>query len=256
MKIIPTLYYEITGSGPTIILLHGYMASTRYWDKATTHLAGHHTVIAMDLLGFGNSPKPLRSRYDFDDQIASINATLAGIGVSKKFTLIGHSMGSLVSLRYAKQYPERLTKLLLTNMPIFASPAEARQDIYSTRKLYRLMLQPGIHGTVWPLFALIMRLRLIPEKVTGNMREHRKYMFQSNGPSRLRSMRNIIFTGMVEADLKALRVKTVLLSGLSDRAPYLRNLQQFSLGTNILVRNVTGGHHLPQTQPELLIELL
>lgn len=210
----------------------------------------------MDLLGFGKSPKPGCSGYDLAAQLRSIEATLDSLAITEPFTLVGHSMGSLISLRYASEHPASIKKLLLTNMPVFASVKEVKSDIYSTRKLYKIALQPGVHGFIWPFFKLFMQLRLLPEHLTGNMKDHRQYMFQSTGISRIRSMRNLIFTAKVEADLRALEVATVLLSGFSDRAPYLKNLQAFRLNQNVALQTVVGGHHLPQTNPSLIARLV
>jgi pimeloyl-ACP methyl ester carboxylesterase len=256
MKTIPQLHYTITGAGPTVVLLHGFMATSRYWDKTITELTSNHTVIAIDLLGFGNSPKPGCSRYDLDAQRASIDATLSALNITQPFTLVGHSMGSLVALKYAVKNPQRVAKLLLTNMPIFASTKEAKKDIYSTRFIYRFALQPGLHGLIWPLFKAVLLLKFLPERLTGNLKTHKTYMFQSNGFARVRSMHNLIFQAKVEADLKLLEVSTEIISGLSDRAVYLHNLYQFKLNNHINTHEVIGGHHLPQSNPQFIASLV
>jgi pimeloyl-ACP methyl ester carboxylesterase len=256
MKTIPLLHYEIAGNGPTVLLLHGYMSNNHYWDSVKVELAKRHRVIAFDLLGFGKSPKPGCSKYDLDAQQRSINATLNKLDVTGPFTLVGHSMGSLIALRYATLNPMRIKKLLLTNMPIFNNRTEARKDIYSTQPLYRFALKPGFHAIIWPVFKTVLLLRLLPARITGNLTTHRRYMFQNNRFARIRSMRNLIFQAKVEADLKALQVKTVVLSGINDRAVYLRNLSRFTLGNRIQSLVVEGGHHLPQTSPQLVAELV
>ncbi len=127
MKASKILHFTDTGTGPLVVLLHGYMASSEYWREVTQYIGKHRRVIAIDLLGFGKSPKPLRSRYDYDSQLTSINATLDSLAVTEPFTLVGHSMGSLVSLRYTKTYAHRVKKLVLTNMPFFLDPVTAKK---------------------------------------------------------------------------------------------------------------------------------
>ena len=252
MKKIPQLYYESTGTGPVVILLHGYMASSRYWERMTEQLAQNHRVIAIDLLGFGKSPKPSRSRYDYVAQIQCIAATLASLDLKVPFTLVGHSMGSLISLRYAREYPEQIKKLLLVNMPVLLSKADAKDEILGTSRLYRIALKPGLHGIIWPIFKAAVQLKLVPERIGENPAARRAYMFQSTGVSRIRSMRNVIFSAKVEADLLSLHAKTVVISGLNDRKRYIQNLASLKLRDSVLISNVTGGHHLPLTQPELI----
>lgn len=256
MKKIPQLHYTISGKGPTVVLLHGYMATSRYWDKTTEELAKRHTVIAIDLLGFGKSPRPSRSRYDLAAQRASIDATLTALHLTQPFTLVGHSMGSLVALDYAVKNPRRVSKLLLANMPVFASTEEAKKNIYNTRFVYRFGLQPRLHSLIWPLFKTILLLKFLPERLAGNLSTHKAFMFQSSGFARVRSMRNLIFQAKVESDLKLLEVSTEIISGLSDRAVYLHNLYQFQLNAHINIHEVEGGHHLPQSNPRLIASLV
>jgi pimeloyl-ACP methyl ester carboxylesterase len=256
MKQIPVLHYEVSGNGPTVVLLHGYMASSRYWQRTTTSLAADHRVIAIDLLGFGKSPKPACSRYDYEAQLASINATLATLDVSEPFILVGHSMGALLALRFTRQYGERVEKLVLANMPIFLTRRQAKKEILGTNPFYKIGLQPGLHSIIWPIFRLSTLLRLIPERIGENAVARRSYMFQSTGISRLRSLRNVIFAGKIQADIQSLRVKTVILSGISDRAQYIQNLGHLPMNEFVRIRNVSGGHHLPITKPESITQFI
>ncbi len=252
MKKIPLLHAIISGTGPTVVLLHGYLASSAYWQTVTSELSLTHRVIAIDLLGFGKSPKPGCNTYGYDDQLASINVTLEKLEVTDAFTLIGHSMGSLIALRYARSFPSRVRKLMLANMPVLLSEKQAKHEILGTNFVYRIGLRPGLHWIVWPLFRLAMRWRLIPETVSENASARRSYIFQSTSISRLRSMRNVIYAAKIEADLRATSVSTLILSGLQDRTRYLQNLAQLRLADHIRVSSVPGGHHLPLTHPQLV----
>jgi pimeloyl-ACP methyl ester carboxylesterase len=250
------LNHEIAGTGPTVVLLHGYMASLEYWRGVAAILSQNYRVVTIDLLGFGNSPKPKCSRYDYEAHVGSLEATLVAAGVTGKFVLVGHSMGSLVSLRFARRNPERIEKLILTNMPIMIGSEQARAEVYGTRLFYRIALKPGFHTALWPVFKLSVIWRLLRGNLGRDLRERRSYLFKSTGFSRLRSLRNVIFDNSVDADLKAIGVATVLLSGMQDRKVYLQNLMAMALQPNITTRNVEGGHHLPLTRPELVAETI
>lgn len=248
----------VTGQGPTVVLLHGYLASSAYWQVIAKDLAHSSQVVTLDLLGFGKSPKPNRSRYDYEAQIASVDHTLDSLGISRPFTLIGHSMGSLIALRYARLFPAQVQKLLLTNMPILLGEKQARQEILGTNMAYRLGLRPGLHWAIWPLFRLALYWQLVPETIAGKATSQLAYIFQSTPASRLRSMRNVIYAATVEADLKAVEVSTLILSGLQDRARYIQNLTQLQfdhkLKQQIKVLSIPGGHQLPLTHPQLVSE--
>ena len=60
------LHYTSTGLGPSVVLVHGLGASSRYWGPVIEALADTHRVITVDLLGFGRSPKPGGVSYDVD----------------------------------------------------------------------------------------------------------------------------------------------------------------------------------------------
>ena len=255
-KQIPILHHEISGSGHTVVLLHGFMASSRYWDKVIALLSRRYRVVAIDLLGFGKSPKPGCSRYDYDAQLASINATLEVVGV-KKFILIGHSMGALIALRYARVFPSRVKRLLLANMPILMNTKQAKENILGENLLYWLALRPGLHAVIWPIFRISAALGLLPSKNIEAAGARKSYIFQSTGISRLRSLRNVIYAAKIEADLRALEMSTTILSGLQDtRAKYLDVLPRLRLNSNIVLQNMAGGHHFPLTQPHVFEEII
>jgi len=97
------LYYEDHGSGPPVVLIHGYPLSGRAWDKQVPALleAGHR-VIAYDRRGFGRSSQPA-SGYDYDTFTADLDALVRKLDLHET-TLAGHSMGSGEVTRYLGTY--------------------------------------------------------------------------------------------------------------------------------------------------------
>ena len=247
------LHYQEHGSGPVVVLLHGFISNSNYWNKITPSLMRKHRVIAIDLLGFGNSPKPGRSKYDYAAQLNSIEATLKAANVIEPFTLVGHSMGALLSLRYARQHKERVSKLVLVNMPVWLDYNEAREEVLGTNVFYRIGLRTGTHTIAWPIFKVVTALQLLSVKSRHNARIRYGFIFASTGASRLRSLRNVIFNAKAEADLMAVEVQTVLISGIHDRASYIRNIAQLRFSGNVRIQNILGGHHLPMSTPEAIL---
>lgn len=250
------LHYQDLGSGPIVVLLHGFMASSLYWHKVTELLALKHRVIAIDLLGFGKSPKPHHSRYDYTAQLASINATVAHIGISEPFKLMGHSMGSLVALRYAREFPERVSKLVLTNMPILLNYRDARRGIMSMNILYYIGLRPWTHPIVWPVFRVLMKYRLLPENNREGVAVRQPYIFQNSAASRLRSLRNVIYSAKIQADLAAIDVATTFVTGIYDNKQYIEHLGKLQFAKHISHLKVAGSHHLPLTKPGFIAGLV
>jgi non-heme chloroperoxidase len=93
------LYYEDHGSGPPVVLIHGYPLSGRAWDKQVPVLleAGHR-VITYDRRGFGKSSQPTLG-YDYDTFAADLALLMDELDL-RDATLIGHSMGTGEVTRY------------------------------------------------------------------------------------------------------------------------------------------------------------
>ncbi|MBT3628025.1 MAG: alpha/beta fold hydrolase, partial [Rhodospirillaceae bacterium] len=98
------------GSGPPLLLLHGYPQSHVMWHKVAPILAQHFTVVAPDLRGYGDSAKPeagadhagYSKRASARDQVAVMTA----LGF-EKFALVGHDRGARVAHRLARDHGER-----------------------------------------------------------------------------------------------------------------------------------------------------
>jgi|SRR4051794_15023483 haloacetate dehalogenase len=103
------LHFEISGSGPPVVLLHGFPQTHAMWRKVTPLLAGH-TVICPDLRGYGESPKPLDG-YSKRELAADVVALARELGYAR-FALVGHDRGALVAFRAALDHPEVVTHLV------------------------------------------------------------------------------------------------------------------------------------------------
>lgn len=115
------------GNGEPIVLLHGIESSSTYWRGVIPVLSQKHRVIALDLLGFGKSPKPLNIAYSLDDQVKWVQKTLRNIGVNK-YKVIGHSLGSLVALALAAKEPDCVVSQTLVS-PVFVAAKNDSNNI-------------------------------------------------------------------------------------------------------------------------------
>jgi pimeloyl-ACP methyl ester carboxylesterase len=124
--------YVKTGSGPTLLLLHGLGCDHHTWDPVVTRLSRHFTVIAPDLLGHGASDKP-RGDYSVAGYANGMRDLLTVLGVDK-VTVVGHSLGGGVAMQFAYQYPERTQRLCLV------APGGLGPDVST---LLRVLTLPG-----------------------------------------------------------------------------------------------------------------
>ncbi len=118
------------GAGPVIVLLHGINSDAASWRTVVDTIGPGYRVIAPDLLGFGQSPKPDDLDYTADQHAEVLAATLADLGVSERFVLVGYSMGGNVAVRYAARNPDRLRRLMLLSAPFYLPPEAYSRDSF------------------------------------------------------------------------------------------------------------------------------
>ncbi|MFQ5980474.1 MAG: alpha/beta fold hydrolase [Candidatus Heimdallarchaeota archaeon] len=107
------LYYEISGSGDPIVLIHGGYCDLRIWDGQIQAFSAKHKLIRYDLRGYGKSalPEPNKSYKHHDD----LKALLEHLDLPEAH-ICGHSFGSAVAADFALAYPE-LCKSLISEGP-------------------------------------------------------------------------------------------------------------------------------------------
>src|SRR6185312_8891679 len=97
---------DIKGRGQTVLLLHGIGRSGQVWNHVVYGLAARGLrIVALDLLGFGASPKPSWPAYDIDDHAAAVIASVEKLKLERPLVIVGHSMGCLVAVRLARLRP-------------------------------------------------------------------------------------------------------------------------------------------------------
>jgi pimeloyl-ACP methyl ester carboxylesterase len=103
--------YRRSGEGPVILLVHGIAGSSRTWREVMPALAAEHTVIAPDLLGHGESAKPVGD-YSLGAYASGLRDFLGALAIPRA-TVVGHSFGGGVAMQLAYQHPECCERLVL-----------------------------------------------------------------------------------------------------------------------------------------------
>ncbi len=106
--------YVDEGSGPPVLLLHGYPQSHLAWRHQIEALSRRRRVIAPDWIGWGESDRPLDLAYDFDTEVGRVGAFLDAIGL-ERVDLVGHDYGGLLSLGFVVRHPSRVGRLAILN---------------------------------------------------------------------------------------------------------------------------------------------
>ena len=124
-----TINLVIGGSGPPLLLLHGYPQTHVMWHKIAPMLAEDFTVVIPDLRGYGDSGKPhgdpKHANYSKRAMALDQVEVMQALG-HQELLLVGHDRGARVSHRLTKDHPQRVLKLMtLTNTTIpFDLPEE------------------------------------------------------------------------------------------------------------------------------------
>jgi pimeloyl-ACP methyl ester carboxylesterase len=111
-----TIHTRIGGSGPPVVLLHGYGETGDMWAPMAVDLARDHQVIVPDLRGLGLSSKP-PGGFDKKTQAGDLAAVLAALGVGE-IDLVAHDIGNMVAFQFAVQHPDRVRRLVLIDAPV------------------------------------------------------------------------------------------------------------------------------------------
>lgn len=125
----------------TYVFIHGIGNTLHAWDEVVHKMPHDVRLIGVDLLGFGDSPKPTWAIYNAKTQARSVALTLLSMRMVQQPILVGHSLGALVAVEVAKRYPLLVKELVLCSPPFYRPQVEGKKGIRSTddilRQVYR-----------------------------------------------------------------------------------------------------------------------
>jgi haloacetate dehalogenase len=146
---------QIGGSGPALLMLHGFPQTKAIWHRVAPELAKHYSVVVADLRGYGASSKPHgkadHSTYSKRSMAADQHALMHLLG-HEQFFLLGHDRGGRVSHRLALDFPQSVRKLMVL-------------DISPTLTMYENTTMEFARG-YWHWFFLIQP-EPVPETLIG-----------------------------------------------------------------------------------------
>lgn len=139
------------GTGPCVVLLHGYTESSKIWKKFDEILSRSFRVITVDLPGFGKSE--CVAEVHTMEVMADVVWEILHAREVSHCLMVGHSMGGFVTLSFARKYPEMLRGICLFNSHPYADSEEAKQNRDRSIKVIRENHQNYIFQFIPDLFA-------------------------------------------------------------------------------------------------------
>jgi pimeloyl-ACP methyl ester carboxylesterase len=231
----------------TVVFMHGIGNSSATWDSVIRQLPTDTRSIAVDLLGFGKSPKPDWAVYNARTQARSVVATLLKKKVRGKVILVGHSLGALVAIEIANRYRFAVEGTVLCSPPLYRGSDSDKQSGYSPddilRRLYR---QVGKHPQ---LFTKVSRLA-----VKYKLANKSFSVDESNIAIYIATLETAIINQSSLADSKKLRVPTTIIHGRLDPLVIGANLKSaVAANPNIELLHVNSGHDLNDVYEKTVI---
>ncbi|NER48808.1 MAG: alpha/beta fold hydrolase [Symploca sp. SIO1A3] len=253
-----------------IILIHGFGASIGHWRHNLEVLGQHHTVYALDLLGFGASRKA-STDYKISLWVEQVYEFWQVL-IRQPVVLVGNSIGSLVCLAAAAKHPEMVKGFAMINLP----DLQAREEMIPSWleplvvTLESLVASPVL---LQSLFYLVRRPGFVrkwagmayanPEAITDELVEILTVPAQDRGAAAtfstlVRRMTSAQFSPNVKSILPQINVPMLLLWGLEDRMIPPKSARQLAtLNPNLkLVELANAGHCLHDECPEQVNQIL
>ncbi|OVA04742.1 Alpha/beta hydrolase fold-1 [Macleaya cordata] len=133
-----------------VLFIHGFISSSAFWTETlfpnfSNITKSSYRLLAVDLLGFGRSPKPTDSLYTLRDHIDMIERSVLEPYKVKSFHIVAHSLGCILALALAVKYPGSIKSLTLLAPPYFPVPKGEQPTQYVLRRI--------APRRVWPMIA-------------------------------------------------------------------------------------------------------
>lgn len=250
-----TLYserFKATGKKRgTILLIHGIGSSHTMWREITPKLTASYDVIAVDLLGFGNSPRPGYVTYSAKTHARSVLATVLGrYRPTSPLIIVGHSLGSLVAIEFARRYPLLVRRLILCSPPLYKIETGTSTTIPDTERLlkslYRIIRK---HPEQLPRISdLGKRLGLVDVSVS---------ITKENAGAFVETLETTIINQTSINDVVLLPHRITILYGYLDPLVLLSNLKYVEQAApHAIIKKIHAAHDIRDRYAKELIEVI
>lgn len=222
----------------TILFIHGIGNSGDSWNKVVEKMPSDVRVVTIDLLGFGESPRPSWAVYDAKTQARSVLATFFKLRITTPLIIVGHSLGSLVAIEIAKRYPLIIDSLILCSPPLYDSHTQVKRAVpRSDALLRRIYKSVQNHQEQFvQLAAFGMKYKLVNDSFN---------VTAENVDSYMDALRSMVINQTSYDDAFAITVPTQIIRGKLDPFVVTRNLNKLAkTNGHVTVTSTLAGHEM------------
>lgn len=232
-----TIFYETAGEGPAVVFVHGLGGTSNTWFAQRVALQKFFRVVTLDLPGSGRSSKHERSfsMVRWAEQIAALAEQLN----LESFTIVGHSMATILVQLFAARYPDRVKGLVLCG-PLTEPPPAAREAFV---KRAETVLKEGMIGVADMVLggALSLATR---EGGNATLAGLYREMLLGNDPACYAAQCHALIQGSAKADQANIRCPTLILVGDQDAVTPLANCRAIAAAVrDARIRVIPGTAH-------------
>jgi len=256
------IHVERYGHGGTpIVLLHGFGTSSFLWRTVAPDIAeARHTAIALDLLGYGESDRPLDTDFGIAGQAEYVERVLVALRIPRA-AIVGVDLGGAVAMRLAVAHPDRVSHVILVNsLTADSTPAADVRALQRNTARYVLQVSTGVLG-VAPLLTPVLE-RSVANRAHMPWRLVARYLAPYVGQEGVRHLlalaASVTARDLDGADPASLRVPALVVRGESDEWLEDGVAERLSAGipNSQLIRLPGVGRLVPEEAPEQLAELV
>lgn len=146
------IYYSTKGTGNPLVLLHGFLESSKIWEPFIAGLAVKRQVVCIDLPGHGRSGL-ISEVHSMELMADVVKAVLDHLKISSA-TLLGHSMGGYVTLAFCEKFPQSTSGIILMNSTPVEDTAEKKinrdRSVDVVKRNKKAYIDAAISGLVTP----------------------------------------------------------------------------------------------------------
>lgn len=232
---------------PVLVLIHGIGVNNKVWRKLVSKLPST-PIIAVDLLGFGNSKRPKRLNYDLRDQALAVHKTIRKLSHKRKIILCGHSLGSLVSVEYARRFPEMVEEIILCSPPIYELK---RKNNFPTREA--ILEQVGRKF----LRAVESSQRTVTAANTYGYYQKSFQIDPDNISPYVKTARKCIIEQTAIDDLAKIDIPIHIVYGVLDTVMIPANFRRLKkINPQIKISQVASGHEMNSAYTNKLVKII